>query len=69
TWHSDRDTYDKLVFPELRRNAVLLAMLAYLASEDPQRVPRTMRELPVNPATGAPAVWPACQPAQRAIGG
>ncbi|HEU0298691.1 MAG TPA: M20/M25/M40 family metallo-hydrolase [Longimicrobium sp.] len=69
TWHGDRDTFDKLVFDELRRNAVLLAMLAYLASEDPQRLPSTRRELPVDPATGAPAQWPACQPAQRAIDG
>ncbi|HEX2077313.1 MAG TPA: M20/M25/M40 family metallo-hydrolase [Longimicrobium sp.] len=68
TWHSDRDTYDKVVFPELRWNAVLLAMLAYLASEDPQRVPRARRELPADPATGAPAAWPACQPAQREVG-
>jgi carboxypeptidase Q len=32
TWHTSRDSYDKLVFADLRRNAVLLAMLAYLAS-------------------------------------
>ena len=39
TWHTDRDSYDKLVLDEVRANAVLLAMLAYLASEDPERVP------------------------------
>jgi carboxypeptidase Q len=69
TWHTDRDTYDKLVFPDLRRNAVMLAMLAYLASEDPRRVPHTMRtDLPADPA-GQPGRWPACQPATRTIGG
>jgi carboxypeptidase Q len=70
TWHTTRDTYDKLVFDDLRRNATMLAMLAYLASEDPQRMPRTMRtDLPADPATGQPGRWPACQPATRTIGG
>ncbi|HWK89094.1 MAG TPA: M20/M25/M40 family metallo-hydrolase [Longimicrobium sp.] len=66
TWHTNRDTYDKLVFTDLRRNAVLLAMLAYLAAEEPERVPRTQRtDLPVNPQTGAPGAWPRCQTAER----
>jgi carboxypeptidase Q len=69
TWHTTRDTYDKLVFDDLRRNATMLAMLAYLASEDPQRVPRTMRtDLPAD-AQGKPGRWPECQPATRSIGG
>jgi hypothetical protein len=69
TWHTTRDTYDKLVFDDLRRNATMLAMLAYLASEDPQRVPRTMRtDLPAD-AQGKPGRWPECQPAARSIGG
>jgi carboxypeptidase Q len=64
TWHTTRDSYDKLVFPELRRNATLLAMLAYLASEDPERVPRTRRALPAD-ASGAPGAWPRCGVAER----
>ena len=56
TWHTDRDTYDKLVFADLRANAVLLAMLAYAAAEDPERVPH------------APAVEGACrQPARSMV--
>jgi carboxypeptidase Q len=39
TWHSNRDTFDKLIFDELKTNAALIAMLAYLASEESQRVP------------------------------
>ena len=35
TWHTDRDTYDKIVFDDLKANATLAAMMAYLASEDP----------------------------------
>ena len=38
TWHTDRDTYDKVVFDDLMGNATMTAMLAYLASEDPGRV-------------------------------
>jgi hypothetical protein len=38
TWHTERDTYDKVVFDDLKSNATLTAMLVYLASEDPGRV-------------------------------
>ena len=38
TWHTNRDTYDKVVFDDLKSNATLTAMLAYLASEDTVRV-------------------------------
>ena len=40
TWHTNRDTFDKLVFDDLKTNAMLVAMLAYQASEDPERMPR-----------------------------
>ena len=40
TWHTTRDTFDKIVFDDLRNNVTLVAMLAYLASEDPQRLAR-----------------------------
>jgi hypothetical protein len=40
TWHTTLDTYDKVVLPDLRNNATLAAMLAYAASEDPERVTR-----------------------------
>ena len=33
TWHTNRDTYDKVVFDDLRNNATLAAMLAYGACE------------------------------------
>ncbi|HEU5219336.1 MAG TPA: M20/M25/M40 family metallo-hydrolase, partial [Gemmatimonadales bacterium] len=39
TWHTERDTYDKVVFDDLKYNATLTAMLVYLASEDPERIP------------------------------
>ena len=45
TWHTDRDTYDKIVFDDLRSNATLTAMLVYLASEDPQLITRERVDL------------------------
>lgn len=66
TWHTNRDTFDKLMLDDVKNNATLTAMLAYLASEEPDRVPRERRTLfPPNPVTGAPGSWPACQPAAR----
>ena len=66
TWHTHRDTFDKLVFDDLRANAVLVASLVYLASEDPERVARTRRTVfPENPFTGRESRWPACNEAVR----
>jgi hypothetical protein len=65
TWHTNRDTYDKLVFDDLRNNATLTAMLAYLASEDPARVPRDRRAMPVDPRSGQPQPWPQCRDGAR----
>jgi hypothetical protein len=58
TWHTNRDTYDKLVFDELRANAVLIACLVYQASEDPDVLSREKRMLPPDKATGKPGEWP-----------
>jgi carboxypeptidase Q len=65
TWHTNRDTYDKIVFDDLKNNATLAAMLAYLASEDPVRVPRDRSVLPPDPRTGQPRPWLPCAPARR----
>ncbi|HKO14923.1 MAG TPA: M20/M25/M40 family metallo-hydrolase [Gemmatimonadaceae bacterium] len=45
TWHTGRDTYDKVVFDDLKSNATLTAMLAYLASEDPTMITRERADL------------------------
>jgi len=65
TWHTNRDTFDKLVFDDLKNNATLFAMLAYLASEDPERMPRDQRVLPMNQRTGAQRTWPTCSDGAR----
>ena len=61
TWHSNRDTFDKLALEEVKWNAVLTAMLAYLAAEDPEVIPRDVRTMPVSPQTGERAEWPTCR--------
>jgi hypothetical protein len=66
TWHTNRDSYDKIVFDDLRNNATLAAMLAYAASEDPERTSRVRAILGTNPETGAARSWPTCAKARRA---
>jgi hypothetical protein len=53
TWHTNRDTYDKVVFDDLKHNATLAAMMVYLASEDPELIKRDR----------SPGTWPANWPA------
>ncbi|HET9985894.1 MAG TPA: M20/M25/M40 family metallo-hydrolase [Longimicrobiales bacterium] len=70
TWHTERDTYDKVVFDDLRYNATLTAMLVYLASEDPKRIPLDrvdLASLPPSPygRGGDRATWPECAKAPR----
>ena len=64
TWHTHRDTYDKLVFDDLKNNAVLTATLVYMASEDPERVSRERRTV-FTGRGGRPGEWPTCSPANR----
>ena len=37
TWHTNRDTYDKVVFDDLKNNAMLVAIMVYMACEDPAK--------------------------------
>ncbi|MEO7521756.1 MAG: M20/M25/M40 family metallo-hydrolase, partial [Gemmatimonas sp.] len=53
TWHTNRDSYDKIVFDDLKHNATLAAMMAYLASEDPEFIKRDK----------SPGTWPTNWPA------
>lgn len=53
TWHTNRDSYDKIAFDDLKHNATLAALLAYLASEDPDFIKRDK----------SPGTWPANWPA------
>jgi Zn-dependent M28 family amino/carboxypeptidase len=64
TWHTNRDTFDKISFDEIRNNATLTAMLAYLASEDPETLGRTRRVMGTN-QQGVQQTWPTCQTPAR----
>lgn len=52
TWHTNRDTYDKVVMDDLKHNATLAALMVYAASEDPEFINRTK----------SPGTWPADWP-------
>lgn len=68
TWHTNRDTFDKIVFDDLRNNATLFAMLAYLAAEEDELMPRDQRVLPVSQRTGEQMTWPECRAPMRTWG-
>ena len=65
TWHTNRDTYDKIVFDDVRSNAILTAILAYKASEDSERTSAEKSVLPINPRTGEQTSWPKARSPQR----
>jgi len=58
TWHTNRDTYDKIVFDDVRNNAILTAILVYMACEDASKASRDKIVLPINTRTGEPGKWP-----------
>lgn len=65
TWHTNLDTYDKIVFDDVRSNAILTAILAYEASEDDEKVSREKIVLPVNERTGKQMEWPTHRSPER----
>ncbi|MUP44977.1 M20/M25/M40 family metallo-hydrolase [Gramella sp. BOM4] len=66
TWHTNRDTYDKIVFDDVINNVILTAILAYMASEDPERTSREKINLPVSRRSGEQMTWPEPRDAERA---
>ena len=65
TWHTNRDTYDKLSFDDVKNNATFAAMLVYLASEDTVHMSREKRTVFSLTLSGQPGAWPECRDAQR----
>ena len=65
TWHTNRDTYDKVVFDDVRSNAILTAILVYQACEDPERTSRDKSVLPIDVKTGERTKWPEQRKATR----
>jgi len=61
TWHTNKDSFDKVVIEDLRNNATLTAMLVYMASEDPERSSRTlMNPMPMVAGTQTAMTVPNC---------
>ncbi len=58
TWHTNRDTYDKVIFDDLRSNAILTAIMVYMACEDNATFPRDKVDLGTDKRTGQPLLWP-----------
>lgn len=59
TWHTNLDTYDKIVFDDVRNNAILTAVLTYMACEDPEKTSREKATLIGKSRwTGEPLTWP-----------
>jgi Zn-dependent M28 family amino/carboxypeptidase len=58
TWHTNRDTYDKIVFDDVRSNVILAAILTYMACEDPIQTSREQSVLPISRRTGKQSNWP-----------
>lgn len=65
TWHTNRDTYDKIVFNDLKNNVLLIASLVYFASEDPEQVSRKKRVLKFNTQTQKMDEWPSMKDGLR----
>jgi len=65
TWHTNRDTYDKIVFDDVRSNVILTAVLAYMASEDPEKTSREKIKLPMSRRSGEQMTWPEPRDAER----
>ena len=58
TWHTQRDTYDKIVFDDVKNNVALIAILTYMASEDPERASNEKIKMPMDSKSGEPTKWP-----------
>lgn len=65
TWHTNLDTYDKIVFDDVRYNVIITAILAYMASEDPEMANREKMRFRGNNRMGQPLTWPEPRDAQR----
>lgn len=58
TWHTNRDTYDKIVWDDLKNNVLLTAVLAYMAANDEESISKEKITLPIDEKTGKPQEWP-----------
>lgn len=65
TWHTNRDTYDKIIFDDVQNNVILTAIMAYMASEDETSASNEKSILPIDKKTGEPKEWPTPRTPER----
>ncbi|HRP89354.1 MAG TPA: M20/M25/M40 family metallo-hydrolase [Edaphocola sp.] len=65
TWHTNRDTYDKIVWEDMKRNAITIATMVYLACEEPGMFSRRKADLPLDIKSGKRMEWPKVQKVER----
>ncbi|SHO61687.1 M20/M25/M40 family metallo-hydrolase [Algoriphagus zhangzhouensis] len=63
TWHTNLDTYDKIVFDDVQNNVIMAAIMVYMACEEPDMVSRE-RRIPIG-RDGKPTSWPAMRSPTR----
>src|SRR5690606_30229762 len=63
TWHTNLDTYDKIIFDDVQNNVIMAAIMVYMASEEDDMVSREVR-IPLG-RNGEPAEWPAVRSPTR----
>jgi carboxypeptidase Q len=63
TWHTNLDTYDKIIFDDVQNNVIMAAIMVYMASEEPEQVNREVR-IPLD-RIGNPTAWPAVRSPTR----
>ncbi|MHC5202867.1 M20/M25/M40 family metallo-hydrolase [Myroides sp. LJL119] len=64
TWHTNRDTADKIVYDDLKSNVILIAIMAYKASEQQAQGSRERIVLPKN-SKGEQVFWPTSKQGKR----
>ncbi|WP_026452528.1 M20/M25/M40 family metallo-hydrolase [Aequorivita capsosiphonis] len=65
TWHTNRDTYDKIIFDDVQNNVILTAVMTYMASEDEASTSKEQIILPIDKKTGEPGKWPTPRSPER----
>lgn len=63
TWHTNLDTYDKIIFDDVQNNVIMAAIMVYMASEEDDMVSREVR-IPLG-RNGEPTDWPAVRSPTR----
>ena len=64
TWHTNLDTYDKIVFQEVIKNVITTAILTLEAANDPNEISNQRRVMPLD-KEGELQPWPTLKEPNR----